>query len=112
MPPKAARQSSAKRPRPASQGKDGGQKRTPHDVADPAAHKAEYKVKDIVGHAMMGAVKHWLVQWDGYEDAKHNTYEPVTNLAGCEDFIARLEGELKDKIRESGARQSCKAESR
>jgi hypothetical protein len=112
MPPKAARQSSTKRPRPASQGKDGGQKRTPHNVADPAAHKAEYKVKDIVGHAMMGAVKHWLVQWDGYEDAKHNTYEPVTNLAGCEDFIARYESELKDQIREQDKVAQQKADER
>ena len=83
-------------------GRGNGQKRTPHTVADPAANKAEYEVKDIVGHTMMSGVKHWLVQWEGYEeDPRNNTYEPVENLAGCEDYIARYERELKEKTAEA-----------
>ena len=85
----------AKRPRLAAQG--GAVKRTPQSVADPAAHKSTYKVKDIVGHALQDGVKKWKVRWEGF-DERGDTFEPLEHLAGCENFIARYEQELKEKL--------------
>ena len=38
------------------------------------------------------------VKWKGYEK-KHNTYEPLSNLAGCEDMVA----EYKERKRQRDA---------
>ena len=40
----------------------------------------------------MGSGKYetqWEVKWKDW-DKKHNTYEPIKNLAGCEDMIAKM----------------------
>ena len=100
----------AKKPRLAAQGTN--IKRTPHSVGDVAANKQVYKVKDIVGHCMRQGTKHWKVNWEGWEDPRHDTYEPLENLAGCEDFIARYEEELKMKVAEADKIQKDKEEAK
>ena len=70
-----------------AQGK-GGRKRTPTSAFDPAAGADLYEPEKIVGERQknMGGGK-YETQW---EVKKHNTYEPIKNLAGCEDMIAKM----------------------
>ena len=42
-------------------------------------------------------VTHFHVKWVGYE-AKHNTWEPIENLASCEDMIAEFKEREKTRI--------------
>ena len=69
-----------------AQGK-GGRKRTPTSAFDPAAGADLYEPEKIVGERQknMGGGKYetqWEVKWKDW-DKKHNTYEPIKNLAGC-----------------------------
>ncbi|KAJ9521987.1 hypothetical protein QJQ45_024878 [Haematococcus lacustris] len=38
-------------------------------------------------HVHAGKAKEYLVQWEGY-DAHHNTWEPRSNLVGCDKILA------------------------
>ncbi|KAJ9518377.1 hypothetical protein QJQ45_010295 [Haematococcus lacustris] len=38
-------------------------------------------------HVHAGKAKEYLVQWEGY-DAEHNTWEPRSNLVGCDKILA------------------------
>ena len=60
------------------------------------------------------------VKWKGW-DKKHNTYEPLSNLAGCEDMVseykerkrqrdAELEAEERDKKRQKQEEDLRKSE--
>ena len=44
------------------------------------------------------------VKWKGY-DSKQNTWEPLANLAGCEDFVAQFYEEQKQKNAEAAAEE-------
>ena len=70
----------------------GQQKRTPNSAFDAAAGNDIYEPEMVVGERQknLGGGKYetqYEVKWKGYEK-KHNTYEPVSNLAGCEDMVA------------------------
>ena len=92
----------------------GGRKRTPTSAFDPAAGADLYEPEKIVGERQknMGGGKYetqWEVKWKDW-DKKHNTYEPIKNLAGCEDMIVEYrerkrqrESELEHSL-DSGAR--------
>ena len=67
---------------------DGPTKRTPSSAFDPAVGKDIYEPERIVAkRTVKGGNTQWQVKWKGY-DAKDNTWEPIDNLAGCEDMIA------------------------
>jgi hypothetical protein len=90
----------------------GGHKRTPTSAFDPAA-----------GQKNLGGGKtetQYEVKWKGW-DKKHNTYEPLSNLVGCEDMVseykerkrqrdAELEAEERDKKRQKQEEDLRKSE--
>ena len=87
--PQPAAQKAAARPEPVrkAQGK-GPTKRTPTSAFDTAAGKDIYEPEKIIARrTVKGGESQWQVKWNGY-DSKHNTWEPIANLAGCEDMIA------------------------
>ena len=91
-----------------AQGK-GGRKRTPTSAFDPAAGADLYEPEKIVGERQknMGGGKYetqWEVKWKDW-DKKHNTYEPIKNLAGCEDMIAEYKEHKRQ--RESEPEGGC-----
>ena len=67
------------------QGKD--TKRTPQSSFDTAAGKDVYEPEKVVAQRTAKGVLQFQVKWVGY-DAKSNTWEPLENLAGCEDLVA------------------------
>ena len=72
-----------------AQGK-GGRKRTPQSAFDPAKDQDVYEPEKIIAERMAkGGVTQYQVKWKDWE-AKHNTWEPIENLAGCEDMIAEM----------------------
>ena len=74
---------------PRAQG-TGPTKRTPTSAFDPAAGKDIYEPEKIIAkRTVKGGESQWQVKWKGY-DSKDNTWEPIGNLAGCEDMIADL----------------------
>ena len=77
------------------QGKE--QKRTPTSAFDPAAGRDVYEPEKVVAARLCRGTRQWLVKWTGYE-AKHNTWEPLENLAGCEDLIADFNEREKTRI--------------
>ena len=81
----------------------GQQKRTPNSAFDAAAGNDIYEPEMVVGERQknLGGGKYetqYEVKWKGYEK-KHNTYEPLSNLAGCEDMVA----EYKERKRQRDA---------
>ena len=63
-------------------------KRTPQSAFDPAAGKDIYEPEKIVAQRMAkGGITQFNVKWVGW-DSKSNTWEPLENLASCEDLIA------------------------
>jgi len=87
------------KPLPA-QGK-GANKRTPSSAFDPAAGSDIYQAEKIVGvrRKNLGGGNSELqyeVKWANWE-SKHNTYEPLRNLAGCESMIAEYEERKRQK---------------
>ena len=79
----------------------GGRKRTPTSAFDPAAGKDIYEPERIVGERQrnVGGGKtetQYEVKWVGW-DAKQNTYEPLTHLAGCEDMIAEYKQQKRQR---------------
>ena len=63
----------------------GGKKRTPTSAFDPAAGASIYEPEKIVAERLARGVTQYMVKWAGY-DTKDNTWEPIENLAGCEDI--------------------------
>lgn len=65
-----------------------GTKRTPQSAFDGAAGKDIYEPEKVCAHRMAkGGITQYQVKWKGWE-SKHSTWEPLENLAGCEDMIA------------------------
>ena len=103
----------------------GGHKRTPTSAFDPAAGQDIYEPEKVVGERQknLGGGKtetQYEVKWKGW-DKKHNTYEPLSNLAGCEDMVseykerkrqrdAELEAEERDKKRQKQEEDLRKSE--
>ena len=46
-----------------------------------------------------GGVTQFFVKWAGYEP-KHNTWEPLEHLAGCEDMIADFKEREQQRVAE------------
>jgi len=77
----------------------GAIKRTPLHLADPAAvGEQEYELEDIVDHGKSHGVARWCCKWVGWEHTA-NTWEPLANLGGCEQFIARYNKESETKLK-------------
>ena len=103
----------------------GGHKRTPTSAFDPAAGQDIYEPEKVVGERQknLGGGKtetQYEVKWKGW-DKKHNTYEPLSNLAGCEDMVseykerkrqrdAELEAEERNKKRQKQEEDLRKSE--
>ena len=103
----------------------GGHKRTPTSAFDPAAGQDIYEPEKVVGERQknLGGGKtetQYEVKWKGW-DKKHNTYEPLSNLVGCEDMVseykerkrqrdAELEAEERDKKRQKQEEDLRKSE--
>ena len=78
------------------QGKS-GKKRTPTSAFDGAAGKDVYEPEKVIGQRMAkGGITQFNVKWVGWE-AKHNTWEPIENLAECEDMIAAFKEREKQR---------------
>lgn len=83
-----------------------GVKRTPQNLMDAAARNGkdtEYKIEDILQEKFQKGTQQWLVKWVGWPESAA-TWEPLANLAGCEDFIARFNVE-KAKLNEVHAKE-------
>jgi hypothetical protein len=48
----------------------------------PQLQDDEYNMEALVADRLVGGKREYLVKWQGYE-AKHNSWEPVENLANC-----------------------------
>ena len=90
-----------------AQGAAGGKKRTPQSSFDAAAGNDTYEPEKIVAQRCSKGVSQWLVKWVGWE-SKHNTWEPIENLAGCEDMIADFNGRRKQLEAEAEAAAEAK----
>jgi len=55
-----------------------------------------FEVEKLVDMKMEGRKKLYLVKWKGYA-AKHNTWEPKSNLKGFEEEMAELEEEEEEE---------------
>ena len=73
-----------------------GKKRTPTSSFDPSAGKDVYEPEKIVATRGAKGVTQFHVKWVGY-DAKHNTWEPIENLASCEGMIAEFKEREKTR---------------
>jgi hypothetical protein len=67
----------------------GGRKRTPTSSFDAAAGKDEYEPEKVIAERLARGSTQYQVKWANYE-SKHNTWEPIEHLAGCEDMIAEF----------------------
>ncbi|KAL1523816.1 hypothetical protein AB1Y20_018738 [Prymnesium parvum] len=76
-----------------------GTKRTPASAFDPAAGKGMYEPELIVAERLARGVTQFQVKWKGYE-ARHNTWEPIEHLAGCEDMIVDFKKRATERIKE------------
>ena len=64
------------------------------------AGKDVYEPEKVIGQRMAkGGVTQFNVKWVGFE-AKHNTWEPIENLAECEDMIAAFKEREKQRVSE------------
>ena len=70
----------------------GTTKRTKRHLADPHAGADMYILEDILAMRLSAGVREYLIRWKGYGEAA-DTYEPIENLAGSEDYIARFHKE-------------------
>jgi hypothetical protein len=96
-PQPAAKQKAAAPAPPKPKGK-GPVKRTPTSAFDPAAKDDDiYQCERIVAQRLAKGVTQHNVKWAGYGD-KDNTWEPIENLAGCEEFIADFKEREKTRI--------------
>ena len=69
-------------------------KRTPQSKFDAAAGKDTYEPERVVAERLAQGVTQYQVKWVGW-DTKHNTWEPLEHLAGCEDLIADMKERKK-----------------
>ena len=93
-------------PPPPAQGT--GKKRTPQSAFDPAAGKDIYEPEKIVAKRIAkGGITQFHVKWVDW-DTKSNTWEPIENLAGCEDMIADFEEREKQRNAELDAAATAK----
>ena len=84
----------------------GGHKRTPTSAFDPAAGQDIYEPEKVVGERQknLGGGKtetQYEVKWKGW-DKKHNTYDPLSNLAGCEDMVSEYKERKRQRDAELG----------
>ena len=78
-------------------------KRTPQSAFDAAAGKDIYEPEKVIAQRIAkGGVTQFLVKWAGYEP-KHNTWEPLEHLAGCEDMIADFKEREQQRVAELDA---------
>ena len=85
-----------------------GTKRTPTSAFDGAAGKDVYEPEKVTAtRTAKGGVTQYQVKWKNYE-AKHNTWEPLENLAGCEDMIAEHKEREKQRHAELDAVATAK----
>lgn len=54
-----------------------------------------YEVERIKGRKLENGHPVYLIQWKGYEDEKHDTWEPLSNLAGIEPDVAAYEAKQR-----------------
>ena len=80
-----------------AQGADGGTKRTPLHVGDRAAGQQQYEVEAILQRARKYGIEHYEIKWVVWTAAS-NTWEPVTNLVGCEEEIRNFEDVLNARL--------------
>jgi len=60
-------------------------KRTPTSAVDGAAGKDTYEPEKIMAQRLAKGITQFQVKWVGWE-SKHNIWEPIEHLAGCEDI--------------------------
>ena len=104
------RKTKQKKPKPVclrAQGADGGTKRTPLHVGDKAAGQQQYEVEAILQRARKYGIEHYEVKWLGWS-AAHNTWEPITNLVGCEEKIRNFEDALSSRLAVAQERAEAK----
>jgi len=69
----------------------------------------EYLVEKLVDMKMEGKKKLFLVKWKGFS-AKHNTWEPVSNLKDFKDEMAELERSKKEEEEEEAEEEEEEVE--
>ena len=85
-----------------------GKKRTPQSAFDSAAGKDVYEPEKVIAQrTAKGGVTQYQIKWVGWE-SKHNTWEPLENLAGCEDMIADFKEREKQRHAELDAEAEAK----
>ena len=85
-------------------------KRTPQSAFDGAAGQDTYEPEKVIAERLAKGVTQYQVSWAGF-NAKHNTWEPIEHLAGCEDLIADMKERKQQKDAElEAAAQAKKAE--
>ena len=83
-------------------------RRTPQSAFDPAAGKDIYEPEKIIAERIVkGGATQYNVKWVGYE-SKHNTWEPLEHLAGCEDMVAEFKEREKQLVSELEAAAAAK----
>ena len=78
-----------KRPKKLKAQGTGPTKRTPKGEFDGAAGKDVYLVEDILAERQARGAPEFLIRWQDY-GAQDDTWEPLENLAGMEEHIARF----------------------
>ena len=80
-------------------GRGNSVKRMPMSLSDTVGKDADmYTPEKIVGQRRAkGDVTQWKVKWVGWEN-KHNTWEPIEHLAGCDKLIAEFQEREKTRI--------------
>ena len=84
-------------------------KRTPTSAFDPAAGGDIYEPEKVVAQRLAKGITQFHIKWKGY-DTKDNTWEPIENLAGCEDMIAEFKEREKTRIAQVEAAAQAKYE--
>ena len=59
--------------------------------------QGEYKVEAILQKRRQAGKTQYLIKWEGYDESD-NTWEPIENLAGCEDMIADFNEREKQRV--------------
>ena len=80
------------------QGAADGTKRTPLHIGDAAAGQETYTVEKVLQKARKYGIWKYEVKWDRWA-TKHNTWEPINNLIGCEELLREFEEEYGKAIK-------------
>ena len=96
-----------------AQGK-GTIKRTQQTPFDPAgSDEIEYRVREIKAERVArGGTAQWLIGWENFEDSKHDTWEPVENLAGHETTISDFRKRSREEKEEREAAANTRRQER